>query len=102
MSRSIEEVKAAINPKPQSAWEPVIVRMSDVEPEELAYLWEPYVLRRKLNTMAGDAGLGKTYLTHAIAAARSNGHALPGEPVFGTGRLVRPPASVVLMSAEDG
>lgn len=79
-----------------------MVRLSDVMPEELVPLWYPYILRRKPNTLAGDAGLGKSFLTHALAAAVSNGHALPGEPGHGTGAQVREPESVVIASAEDG
>ncbi len=74
---------------------PRIVRLADVEPESVGWVWAPYVPRRKLTIIEGDPGVGKTHVSLAIATAVSLGHGLPG---------VAPadPANVLILSAEDG
>jgi len=57
---------------------PVLVCMADVEPQEVDFLWLPYLPKGKLALLEGDPGLGKTYLALAIAAAVSRGFPLPG------------------------
>ena len=57
-----------------------VVTAADVEPEEVTYLWPPYVPDRKLTVVDGDAGLGKTFLLLRLAAAMSTGATLPGGP----------------------
>ncbi|MCZ6625240.1 MAG: AAA family ATPase [Deltaproteobacteria bacterium] len=72
------------------------VILSEVETESISFLWHPYLLRRKVNLLEGDPGLGKSYLTLAIAAALSLGKALPGS----SERLE--PQKTLILSAEDG
>jgi 5S rRNA maturation endonuclease (ribonuclease M5) len=72
-----------------------IVRMSDVEPETVRWLWYPYIALGKMTLLEGDPGIGKSTLTCAIASAISNGRGLPEtEPCE--------PANVLMLSAEDG
>jgi putative DNA primase/helicase len=72
-----------------------VVRMADVEPEVVHWLWYPYIALGKLTILEGDPGLGKSWLTCAIAASVSLGHGLPGaEP--------SEPGNVLMLSAEDG
>jgi len=72
-----------------------IIRMSDIQPEPVSWLWEPYIPLGKITIVQGDPGDGKTTLMLAIAAAVTNGEALPnGFP--GT------PADVIFQTAEDG
>lgn len=72
------------------------VRMTDVEPEHVQWLWSGRIPRGKLVVLDGDPGLGKSTLTLAIAAHVSTGTPLPGD----VGE--REPAGVVLVSFEDG
>lgn len=72
-----------------------LVRMVDIEAEEVAWLWHPYIPLSKLTIIEGDPGIGKSYLTLAIAAAISTGRTLPGGGAIKTG-------NVLLYSAEDG
>ena len=72
-----------------------IMKMSDIQPEPVSWLWEPYIPLGKITIVQGDPGDGKTTLMLAIAAAVTNGEALPnGFP--GT------PADVIFQTAEDG
>jgi hypothetical protein len=75
---------------------PLRVRcMADVEAEEVEWLWYPYIAKRKLTILEGDPGLGKSWLTCAIASAVSHGRGLPGATTFAAG-------NVLMLSAEDG
>lgn len=76
--------------------EPITVRLSDVKPEPLRWLWPGRIALGKLTMIAGDPGLGKSFLTLDIAARLSTGTAWPdavGES--------NPAGGVVLLSAED-
>lgn len=76
---------------------PVIVRLSDVKPEPVAWLWPGRIALGKLTLIAGDPGLGKSFLTLDMAARVSTGAGWPdrrGESFA--------PGGVVLLSAEDG
>jgi putative DNA primase/helicase len=76
---------------------PVIVRMSDVQPELVAWLWPARIALGKVTLLAGDPGLGKSFLTLDIAARVSTGRDWPDCPGMAT-----TPGGVVLLSAEDG
>lgn len=76
---------------------PLIVRLSDVKPEPVAWLWPSRIALGKLTLIAGDPGLGKSFLTLDIAARVSRGRAWPDAPSVST-----TPGGVVLLSAEDG
>jgi putative DNA primase/helicase len=60
------------------------------------WLWDGRLAYRKLNVIGGPPGVGKSYLTLAIAAAVSTGDGLPGDPRHGQG-----PRRVLLLSFED-
>lgn len=76
--------------------EPVIVRLSDVQPEPVAWLWPGRIALGKVTLIAGDPGLGKSLVTLDLAARVSTGAAWPDRP----GELAEP-GGVVLLSAED-
>ena len=80
---------------PSERTEPVIVRMKDIEPEKVSWLWYPYIARGKLTIVEGDPGLGKSWLTMALASHLSLRKRLPGARRLVGGR-------VLLFSAEDG
>ena len=72
-----------------------LVRMSDVEPEDVEWLWWPYIPRGKLVMLEGDPGLGKSWLTLTLAMHVANKKRFPGTKKSIGG-------NVLLMSAEDG
>lgn len=72
-----------------------IVRMADVEAEEVQWLWYPYIALGKQTILEGDPGLGKSWATCALASAVSRGRGLPGAEPFEAG-------NVLMLSAEDG
>lgn len=78
----------------------IMVKFSDIEPEDVSWLWEPYIPLKKLTMLEGDPGQGKTYLMLAIAAAITQGYSLPNQH----GRVPPPTmdwGTVLYMSAED-
>ncbi len=79
--------------KPDSG--PTVVCMADVEPEEIRWLWYPRIARRKVTILEGDPGVGKSFVTAAIAAALSSGGGLPDCESF-------EPCRVLMLTAEDG
>jgi hypothetical protein len=83
-------------PKPEPlTWAPVLVRLSSVQPEPVAWLWPGRLARGKLTILAGDPGLGKSYLTHdVIARLTTAAHWPDGVPA--------PLGRALLLSAEDG
>jgi putative DNA primase/helicase len=72
-----------------------IVKMADVEREEVEWLWCPYIAVGKLTLLEGDPGIGKSWITAALACAVSRGRGLPGIGAFEHG-------NVLMLSAEDG
>lgn len=75
---------------------PVVVLLSDVQPEPLRWLWPGRIALGKVTMIAGDPGLGKSFITLDMAARVSKGTSWPdavGEP--------NPAGGVVLLSAED-
>ena len=73
-----------------------LVRLSDVKPEKVKWLWYPYIPKGKVTSIEGDPGVGKSWLTTAIAAAISKGQRLPGQD------HARFPQTVLMLTAEDG
>ena len=72
-----------------------LVCIAEVEPETVSWLWLPYIPLGKLTLLEGDPGIGKSWVSLAIATAVSLGKGLPGTEAIES-------ASVVLASAEDG
>lgn len=75
---------------------PQVVRLGDVEPEPVIWLWNGYIVRGKVNLIAGDPGLGKSWVTLDIAARLTVG----GETPDRQHRMEQ--GAVVLLTAEDG
>ncbi len=74
---------------------PVLLRLADVDATPVSWLWPGRIAIGKLTLIAGDPGLGKSFLTLDIAARLSRGVAWPdGAPGNGCG-------GTVLLSAED-
>jgi AAA domain len=73
------------------------VRLSDVPPEPVRWLWPGRLPAGKLTLLDGDPGLGKSTLLCELAARIARGDPLPGaETEPGA------PRGVLLFSAEDG
>jgi len=72
-----------------------LVCMFDIEPELVSWLWYPYIPSGKLTLLEGDPGVGKSWVSLAIATGVSLGKGLPGAEDVDL-------APVLLASAEDG
>ena len=72
-----------------------LIRMSDVQPEEVNWLWYPYIPFGKLTIIQGDSGEGKTTFVLAVISAMTKGEALPE-------RDSAEPVNVIYQTAEDG
>lgn len=79
------------------ASEAIVHRMSDVEPEQLEWLWPNRIPLGKLTLLAGDPGLGKSFVTCDIAARISSGRAWPDDSAW-----EQPVGSVAMFNCEDG
>lgn len=76
-----------------------LIRMDDVEAEEVEWLWEGFIPVGKLTILQGDSGKGKTMAMLNIIAALTTGRDLlspPGSP------QISEPINVIYQTAEDG
>ena len=76
----------------------LLVRLSDVEPEEIRWLWPGRIPLGKLTILDGDPGTSKTTLALDLAARVSRGEAMPD----GSKTDLDRPRGIVLLTAEDG
>lgn len=99
LMREIEKVGAAnvlsLDDEKEDKNKPSVIRLSDVEAEKVEWLWYPYIPFGKVSLLEGDPGLGKSWLTMAMASYLSQGKKL-------LGNKQRIKGKVLLMSAEDG
>jgi archaellum biogenesis ATPase FlaH len=72
-----------------------MITMSDVKRRKISYLFEPYIALGSLSLILGNGGTGKSWLSLAIAAAVTNGQALPESDT------VLPPSDVILQNTEN-
>lgn len=72
-----------------------LIRLADVQPERVSWLWPGRIPLGKLTILDGDGGLGKSTVLLDLAARLSTGEPLPDGPA-----LER--AGTVLLSIEDG
>ncbi len=86
---------APVEPPGPAADGAVVVRLADVEPVSVKWLWPPLFALGKLSIVAGHPGLGKSQLTIDIAARVSRGAGFP------SAAAAAPPGNVIIMSAED-
>jgi hypothetical protein len=71
-----------------------ILKMSDIRPQPVGWLWEPYIPSGAITLIQGDGGTGKTTVSLSIAAALTRGKALPNgsTPI---------PSNAIIQNAED-
>jgi putative DNA primase/helicase len=73
-----------------------LIRIADVKPERVEWVWQGRIPRGKVTVLDGDPGLGKSTFTLDLIARVTTGSPLPtGEPPGVAG-------SAILLSAEDG
>jgi len=75
---------------------PVILRLHEVTPRKVLWLWHHRIPRGKLTLIAGDGGIGKSLLTMDIAQRVSSGRPWPDSLAE-----ANPSGGVVIVSAED-
>ncbi len=73
-----------------------VIRLSDVVPERVSWLWPGRIPAGKLVTLDGDPSLGKSTLSLAFAAVITTGGTWPDDSPCAF------PGDVILLSAEDG
>ena len=86
-----------VSPAKSVASEAIVHRMSDIQPEQLEWLWPNRIPLGKLTLLAGDPGLGKSFVTCDMAARVSRGAVWPDDS---TKR--QDVGSVVIFNCEDG
>ena len=80
----------------QQIKKPLFEIMTDIQEEDVDWLWDKRLARGKLGLFDGDPEVGKSYAALAIAADLSNGSALPFD------REPEAPLRSLIISAEDG
>ena len=73
-----------------------MIRMSEIETQEIKWLWYPFIPYGKLTIVQGDPGDGKTTMILNLAAQLSKGKC------FEEGSGVDSPMKVIYQTAEDG
>ena len=73
-----------------------MIKMSDIQSQEIEWLWYPFIPYGKLTIVQGDPGDGKTTLVLNIAAKLSNGEGLEEE------MKAPEPMNIIYQTAEDG
>lgn len=72
-----------------------LIRMSEIELQEVQWLWSPFIPFGKITIIQGDPGEGKTTLALRLAAACTTETQLPGMEK-------QAPFPVIYQTAEDG
>src|SRR4051812_35826344 len=68
-----------------------------IEAEPVDWLWDKMIARKKLNVLTGEEGIGKSWITCALASIVSNGLNFPNSE-----NVNREPENVLLLALEDG
>jgi replicative DNA helicase len=93
------ETAAIVEGRELLEYETEVVRLSDIEPEEVRWLWKPYIPSRKMTILAGPPGVGKTFLTLAVITAITTGKPLPDQE--GKTTIFPTPGDVLYLGNED-
>lgn len=90
-----DEGNASAVSAPETGDGPVLIRLSEVKPEPVTWLWPGRVPRGKLTTIVGDPGSGKSYVLLDMTARVTVGAPWPDG-------ACAPKGAVVILTAEDG
>ena len=71
------------------------INLADVQSRKTQWLWNRYIPMGTVTVLLGDGGLGKSFLSLAIAAAVTKGLLLPGNSAGAK------PANVIVQNAEN-
>ena len=93
LNLSVEASEAA--PEENQTETSKVVCLADVEPEQVSFLWHPYIPQGKLTIIEGDPGVGKSWLTYALATATAAGSGPAGWANSDAG-------NILMLSVEDG
>lgn len=77
----------------------VVVNLADVEEKPIQWLWYNKIPQEMFTVLAGDPGLGKSYLSLDIAARISKGASWPDKTDLPENKA--PLGSVIVLTAED-
>lgn len=83
-------------PSPSIPRSLVMVRLSDVQPEQVSWLWQDRIPLGKVTILTGDPGLGKSFITMDLAARVSCGRPMPLDQ-----ESDHLPGGVIILTAED-
>lgn len=73
-----------------------LIQMSQVEVEQIQWVWYPYIPYGKITVVQGDPGEGKTTFVLALIALLTKGEPLPEKENCAA------PINVIYQTAEDG
>ena len=71
------------------------INLADIQSQTVHWTWEPYIPTGSVTVLLGDGGIGKSFLSLAIAAAITRGAPLPGNDT------ALPPSDVIIQNAEN-
>lgn len=93
--REVAEIEPAVI-EPSKPGKLNIVRLSDVRPEKIDWIWPGVLAKGKLSLFAGQGGVGKSTLVADVAARITTGSNWP------TSNHKAEPGTVVIIQLEDG
>ena len=73
-----------------------LIRMSEIQSQEIEWLWYPFIPYGKLTIIQGDPGDGKTTMVLNVAAKLSKGMGIDDD------MKVTEPMNIIYQTAEDG
>jgi len=94
--RMLETAKLVIATSDPAKPHAILQMLNNVTREQLDWLWPGRIPLGKLTLLAGDPGLGKSFVTLDIAARVSRGERWPDNPLS-----KQPAGKVILMNCED-
>ena len=94
--RMLEQAKRVIATSDPAKPHTILQMLNNVTREQLDWLWPGRIPLGKLTLLAGDPGLGKSFVTLDIAARVSRGERWPDNPL-----MKQPPGKVILLNCED-
>ncbi|HAN99115.1 MAG TPA: hypothetical protein DCQ98_17535 [Planctomycetaceae bacterium] len=94
--RMLEQVKEVIASSDPTKPHAILKRLDEITREQLQWLWPGRIPLGKLTLLAGDPGLGKSFVTLDLTARVSRGDCWPDTPL-----LKQPAGNVILLNCED-